>query len=132
MPKPLDRVQLQKYETVASGGDAADEAAAEGYNTPLDADEDAPDVAGIYFQESPGVRDKTVTVYREGGELFLEDGLNAGGSRKSLTQLSSGALPTPDEAGQALVAATATAYEQVVPIIGPQGWLIGGGKLLVK
>ena len=96
MPKPQDRVQLQKYETAASGGDAADEAAAEGFITPLDADEDAPDVAGVYFQESPGVRDKVVTVYREGGTMYFEDSpSNSGVNRKSLDQLASGGLPLP-------------------------------------
>lgn len=103
MPKPPDRVQLQKYETAASGGDAADEAAAEGFNTPLDADEDAPDVAGIYYQESPAVRDKTVTTYREGGQLYLEDALNSGINRKSLAQLSSGALPPATAIGQMVI-----------------------------
>ena len=103
MPKPADRVQLQKYETAASGGDPADEAAAEGFNTPLDADEDAPDVAGIYFQESPGVRDTVVTIYRESNEMYFEDTSNAGASRKSLTNLSSGALPPATAIGQIVI-----------------------------
>ncbi len=41
-------------------------------------------------------------------------------------------LPTPDEAGQVLYAATAAAFTAEVPMLGPPGWLHSGGKLLVK
>lgn len=121
MPKPADRVQIQKYETAASGGDAADEAAAEGFNTPLDADEDAPDVAGIYFQESPSIRDKTNVIYREGDELYFEDSLNAGVSRKTLTQLALIGLPVATEIGQILISVDGLAFSVQSPAVSDLG-----------
>ena len=41
-------------------------------------------------------------------------------------------LPTPTQAGQVLYAETIAAFTIQLPIIGPQGWLTGGGKMLVK
>lgn len=41
-------------------------------------------------------------------------------------------LPTPTQAGQVLYAATIDAFTIELPIVGPQGWLVGGGKMLVK
>lgn len=42
------------------------------------------------------------------------------------------ALPTPTQAGQVLYAATIAAFTVELPMIGPQGWLVSGGKMLVK
>ena len=73
MPKPIDRVQLFKQESVAGGGTAADEDEMLG-TEPIESHEDAPDVAGIYLQEDVGggtsSADKKVTVYRESDEMY--------------------------------------------------------------
>ena len=88
MAKPADRVQLTKQESAAGGGDGADD---DPYlNTaPLNADEDAPDVAGIYGQQAGG-RDKIVVIYREGNKWYFEDSENAGAGRVTLTDLVAG------------------------------------------
>jgi len=90
MAKPAHRVQLQKQETAAGGGDPSDDDSF--FWDVLDAGEDAPDVAGVYFQESTG-RDKVVAAYRESDKLFFEDSENAGASRRSLSDLAAGVVP---------------------------------------
>ena len=130
MPKPPDRVQLHKQESAAGGGNPADDD--ELLQTALDPAEDAPDVAGVYFQEDVGggvsSEDKQVTLYREDGKLYAEDVDNAGAGRKCLSEWA----PTPEQVGQVRFAASADAFTNRVPIIGPQGWLTSGGKLMVK
>ncbi len=41
-------------------------------------------------------------------------------------------LPDPTQVGQVLYAATVLAFTIELPMIGPTGWLVSGGKLLVK
>lgn len=93
MPKPPDKVQLQKQESSAGGGDDADNDDGFLYS-PLDPAEDAIDVAGVYLQEDTGggvsSNDKVVVLYREGNEMYMEDSVNAGASRVSLSALLSG------------------------------------------
>jgi hypothetical protein len=84
VPKPLDRVQLQKQENVAQGGSSDD--FDDWLYSPLDPMEDAPEVGGLFIQES-GIRDETVTIYRENGELYFEDLENSGLDRLSLSDL---------------------------------------------
>ena len=79
MPKPPDRVQLIKQEDSSRGGAEDDFDAF--LNGPLNPDEDAPEVGGIFFQSS-GVRDNTVTIYREAGEMWFEDALHSGVSNR--------------------------------------------------
>lgn len=133
MAKPPDRVQLQKQESAAGGGDAGDDDPL--LQSALDSAEDAPDVAGIYFQENVGLGvsslDFQVVIYREGDRMWFEDSENLGVTRVCLSDLAA-AAKLPDEAGQILFAATAAAFDQRVPIIGPHGWMTSGGKMLVK
>ena len=90
MAKPAHRVQLQKQESVAGGGDAADDDPM--LYAPLDASEDAPDVAGVYLQQG-ALRDQLVTVYRDTDDkLWFEDTDNSGAARKSLLDLSGGGI----------------------------------------
>lgn len=86
MSKPVDRVQILKRETTAGGGDASD---VDDFFTesPLDAGEDAPDVAGVYFQEGSD-RDKVVVIYREDNKLYFEDTDHSGVDRVCLGDLS--------------------------------------------
>jgi hypothetical protein len=131
MAKPPDRVQLQKQESAAGGGDPAD--ADPLLQTALDSSEDAIDVAGVYVQEDTGggvsSSDFQVVVYREGNRMWFEDSAHLGVTRVCLTDLVN---LKPTEAGQVLFAATVNEFDQRVPILGPQGWLTSGGKLLVK
>lgn len=50
MAKPRDKVHLLKQEFVSTGGDAADETGAILGECPLEPNEDAPEVQGIFFQ----------------------------------------------------------------------------------
>ena len=133
MPKPPDRVQLHKQESAAGGGDPGDDDPL--LQTSLDSAEDGIDVAGVYFQEDVGAgvssSDFQVVIYREGNRMWFEDSENLGGTRVCLTDLAA-AAKVPDEAGQVLFAATGASFDQRVPILGPSGWLTGGGKLMVK
>lgn len=84
MPKPKDRVQLIKQEDPNRGGAEDDFDAF--LNGPLNPDEDAPEVGGIFFQVS-GVRDESVTIYRESGEMWFEDTTHSGVDRVNLDDL---------------------------------------------
>ena len=123
MPKPQDRVQLFKQESTAGGGDDAD---ADEFlaKVPLDSSEDAPDMAGVYLQESGTLSgDKQVVAYREGDQMFFEDINNQGAGRKSLSDLAA-AGQTPTEAGEILLSVddgTGLAFKRVVPVVSGNG-----------
>jgi len=89
VPKPLNRVQLQKQESATGGGDQDD------FDnflfSPLDPTEDAPDVAGFYIQESGVVKDKAVAIYREDGEMWFEDATHSGVNRVNLDDMTAAA-----------------------------------------
>jgi len=89
MAKPSDRVNPLKLESAAEGGDAGDENL--GHPAKLNPEEDAMAAAGVYFGE-PGKdgSDKLVGVYREYDEMVFEDTNNAGGGKKTLTDLLAG------------------------------------------
>jgi len=94
MAKPADRVQLHKQESVANGGDAAD---VDPFlsTCPLEPNEDAPEVAGIYFQEpAPStVRDEEVYISRDAsGNMCFRDPNANGGTEIALSALG-GLLP---------------------------------------
>lgn len=98
MPKPVDRVQLQKQESVAGGGDASD--VDEFLNTlPLDPNEDAPDVQGVYIQPpAPStVKDEEVYISRDdSGNMCFKDENNTEKTLTDLAAASSGLLPLED------------------------------------
>lgn len=75
MAAPADRVQISKQESTAAGGDDAD---ADPYNyAPLDPNEDAPEVQGVFIQPpSPSTtKDGLVYVSRDSaGNMLLKDG----------------------------------------------------------
>ena len=79
MAKPADRVQLQKQESAAGGGDPAD--ADEFLGTcPLEPNEDAPEVQGVYFQPPAPSTDRDEEVYigrNADGDLCFKDENNA-------------------------------------------------------
>jgi len=85
MPRPPDRVQLQKQEDPNRGGDGADSDPFV-LNAPLDPTEDAPEVGGFFIQES-GVRDEQVVTYRENGQMYFEDASHSGENRVNLHTL---------------------------------------------
>jgi hypothetical protein len=84
MPKPPDRVQLVKQESTAGGGDAAD--IDELYlESPLDPTEDAPEVQGVFFQDTVDPNDEEVYVTRSGDDMVFTD--KTVGIEVSLTDL---------------------------------------------
>lgn len=87
-PDSLDLVQLEKQESAALGGDAADELP---FAAPIDPQEDMIEVAGVAFQEA-GRRDRQVAVWPDGNHLRLRDINNPGtaGGGHTLTDLLSG------------------------------------------
>lgn len=68
----------------------------------------------------PEVRPLVLSITKKVQELQLGDTLPGVG------------LPIPDEPGQVLYAVTSAAFTKAVPIHGPTGWLVGGGRLMVK
>jgi hypothetical protein len=79
-----DRVQVIKVESAALGGNAADDTE---FSTPIEAQEDAIECAGLYLQDATA-RDETVHIHRDSGKLKFVDTENPAGF--SLTQLTSG------------------------------------------
>lgn len=75
MTAPADRVQLTKQESTSGGGDAAD--SDEFLNScPLEPNEDAPEVQGVFFQPpSPSVvKDEEAYIARNAaGDLCFKD-----------------------------------------------------------
>ena len=68
----MDRVQLLKQESAALGGDAADEVP---YPDPINPQEDAIEVAGVYLQDVSN-RDETTLIDRSGNDMRFKDGNN--------------------------------------------------------
>lgn len=86
MAAPDHKVQLLKKESLAGGGDAADEE--EGFPTQLDPNEDAPEVRGIFLQ-GPSGSDKLVYVTRDAsGNAIFRDAV--GGTEYTLEELAAG------------------------------------------
>ena len=87
MPKPQDRVTPLAYESVGAGG-SSNSLAPE----PADPAEDALVCAGLYLGElGNDASDEAVVLYRESDSMFFEDVSNSGPSRRSLSELVSGA-----------------------------------------
>jgi len=93
--KPADKVQLQKQESVAGGGDAAD--VDEFLSTlPLDPNEDAPEVQGVFFQPpAPSVtKDEDVYIGRDAaGNMCFKDQNNTEQALTDLVSAAAGLLP---------------------------------------
>ena len=81
----MDRVQVLKRESVAGGGDAADEAP---WDAPIEPQEDALETAGVYLQDISN-RDEAVLVARAGNDMTFKDVSNP--VAKTLTELLAGA-----------------------------------------
>lgn len=64
-----DRVQVLKRESAALGGNGADDV---DYPTPLSAQQDALESAGVYLQDASN-RDETTYVAREGADMVFTD-----------------------------------------------------------
>lgn len=85
----LDRVQIQKQESAAGGGDAAD---VDDFfpNVPLDSGEDAVEVRGIMLQDAePAAKDKSTGIYRDGSDMVFADASN-GATEYTLSELVAG------------------------------------------
>jgi len=67
-----DRVQVLKQESAALGGDGADDVP---YLTPIEAQEDAIEAAGLYVQDALN-RDENVYIARAGDDLQFRDNNN--------------------------------------------------------
>jgi len=67
----VDRVQLRKSERTALGGDDAD-IGEMGEPTPIAPQEDAIEVAGVYFQDETD-QDENVAIYRDNGKAYVKD-----------------------------------------------------------
>jgi hypothetical protein len=84
----MDRVQVLKRETAALGGDAADE---QPWDAPIEPQEDACEMAGVYLQDASN-RDETTLVARSGNDMTFKDGNN---TTKTLSELVGGAAADP-------------------------------------
>jgi hypothetical protein len=71
MAKPTDRVQIQKRESGAEGGDAADDSYF--LYEPLDSSEDCVELRGLFLQPETGSKDENVAVWRTGDDLIFCD-----------------------------------------------------------
>jgi hypothetical protein len=80
----MDRVQVLKQESTALGGDGSEEVP---WPAPIEPQEDAVEVAGVYFQDA-SYRDENVLVKRAGDDLTFKDVSNP--TAKTLTELLSG------------------------------------------
>jgi hypothetical protein len=76
-----DRVQVIKQESAALGGDAGEDV---DYPSPINAQEDAIETCGVYFQDA-GARDEDVYIERDGNNLRFRDLNNT--TPVTLTQL---------------------------------------------
>lgn len=85
MAAPQDRVQIRKNEEAARGGDAADDNM--GMPALLNANEDAPEVRGIFLQNTTGT-DEDAYITRDGDDIVFRDAANP--VEKTLTELLSG------------------------------------------
>lgn len=81
----MDRVQVLKRESLAGGGDPADEAP---WDSPIEPQEDAIEAAGVYLQDA-GNLDETTLLSRSGSNMLFKDGNNP--SPVTLTDLLGGA-----------------------------------------
>ena len=90
MTAPTDRVQLLKQESAALGGtDPVSDAVP--FVLPLNPQQDAPEVMGIYLQDAVN-RDGLVYITRTGNNMIFRD--VATGIESTLTQLLGGAAST--------------------------------------
>jgi len=87
----MDRVQLTKYESTALGGQDSD---ALPYPAPLDPQEDATEVAGVYLQDVSN-RDEAVLISRSGDDMTFKDVNNSGGLTLSQLVRSVSKVGTP-------------------------------------
>jgi hypothetical protein len=69
MTAPTDRIQLLKQESTALGGQDAE---ARDYPVPITPQDDAPEVAGVFFQDATN-RDEQVYLVRASGRLAARD-----------------------------------------------------------
>lgn len=87
-PDNLEIIQLEKQESAALGGDAADEAP---YAVPLNPTEDMIEVAGVTFVETGDSRPiRTRAIWPDGNDLRFRDPNNPG-TGKTLTELAASA-----------------------------------------
>jgi len=68
----MDRVQVLKRETADLGGDPFDE---QPWPEPIQPQEDAVEVAGVYFQDASN-RDESTLIDRNGDDMQFKDGNN--------------------------------------------------------
>lgn len=134
MAKPPHRVGLQKDESVATGGSAAD--SDDMLYTALEPHEDAVNVGGVALQQPSGPppghsNDALVMIWRELGEMLFCDTPNAAGV--TLTQLLAGALPPATAVGQVLFSRNGTTFTVEQPIVSVDGWIANfDDELLVE
>jgi hypothetical protein len=81
MTAPTDRVQLLKQESTAIGGQDAD---SRDYPVPINSQQDAPEVMGIFLQDASN-RDETTYITRAGNNMLFRDVSNP--VEKTLTDL---------------------------------------------
>jgi hypothetical protein len=83
MAKPTDRVQIQKRESAAGGGDAADDSPF--LYDPLDSSEDCVELRGVFLQDAGGLKDEDVGIWRDGDDIVFLDVTT--GTESTLTNL---------------------------------------------
>jgi len=92
----VDRVQVIKQESAALGGDGADERP---WPEPIAPQEDAPEVAGVYFQDVSN-RDETTLISRNGDDMTFKDVNNP--TPKTLTEVIAGSGALTESAHRTL------------------------------
>jgi hypothetical protein len=132
MAKPTDRVQIAKQERAATGGNPADDD--DMLYATLNPVEDAPDMAGIYFQEDVGSgvssADTQVAIFRDDDDLQFCDVANS--TPVTLSDLLQGNLPPATQVGQVLYSVDGLTFTVQQPLTSKQGWLVNNdGELLV-
>ena len=115
------RVQLIKDESTVGGGDPADNGPF-GDPGPIEPQEDAIEVAGVYLQDAVA-RDEQVYIARETDELFFCDPANPGGY--TLAQLAaSGGGAVATQIGQTLMSLNGTTFTPVLQLVNDCGDLL--------
>ena len=128
MPIGTDRVQVQKEETTAGGGDPFD-VGPYGGPVPIEPQQDAIESAGIYLQDSVD-RDEEVYVCRDQGKLCFRDTENT--TPISLTDINTGALPAPISPCALLYSIDGVMWSQIVPLVGNGILVNSAGEIMYK
>jgi hypothetical protein len=123
----VDRVQVLKRESGDLGGDPFDE---QPWPEPIEPQEDAIEVAGVYFQDSSN-RDENVLISRDGDDITFKDGSNP--TPVTLSEIAAGVPSVAARVGDVLHSIDGSTFTVQQPLTSENAsWLIQDeGVLLV-